>query len=153
MKKNSKTITGKKNATENKDTNEEKNVKKKNTENKGGEENKEIRKKDKEGKNKPNRNNSPREKSKIYILGDSIINKSNGYFLMGKVRHKSLIKVRSFSGAKDSCMDDQVKPALRDDKSDSKKTASQTAKSIMDLTTSFKKKWQFGNCVWHRTLF
>ena len=54
------------------------------------------------------------------------------------------IKVRSFSGAKDSCMVDHVKPALRDDKPDSKKTASQIAKSIMDLLTSLKKN---GNLV------
>ena len=47
--------------------------------------------------------------------------------------------MRSFSGAKDSCMVDHVKPALRDDKPDSKKTASQIAKSIMGLLTSLKK--------------
>ena len=41
-------------------------------------------------------------------------------------------------------MVDHVKPALRDDKPDSKKTASQIAKSIMDLLTSLKKN---GNLV------
>ena len=115
----------KKHDTENKDTKEDKKVKKKKTENKGGEENKEIKKKDKEskkkgkeGKNKPKGNNSPREKSKIYTLGDSMIKKLNDYFLTRKVRHKYLIKVRSFSGAKVSCMVDHVKPTLRDDKPD-----------------------------------
>ena len=163
MKKNRKTITKKKNDAENKDTKEDKKVKKKDTENKGGEENKEIKKKDKEskkkekeGKNKANGNNSPREKSKIYILGDSMIKKLNGYFLTKKVRHKYLIKVRSFSGAKVSCMVDHVKPTLRDDKPDhiilhagtndlrTEKTTSQIAKSIMDLTTSLKNN---GNSV------
>ena len=148
----------KKHDTENKDTKEDKKVKKKKTENKGGEENKEIKKKDreskkkdKEGKNKPKGNNSLREKSKIYILGDSMIKKLNGYFLTKKVRHKYHIKVQSFSGAKISCMVDHAKPTLRDDKPDNmilhagtndirtEKTASQTAKSIMDLTTSLKK--------------
>ena len=64
-----------------------KKVKKKDTENKGGEEDKEIKKKnkeskkkEKEGKNKANGNNSPREKSKKYILGDSMIKKLNDYF-------------------------------------------------------------------------
>ena len=72
-----------------------KTLRKKDTENKGGEENKEVKKKDKEskkkekeGRNKVNSNNSPREKSKIYILGDSMIKKLNGYFLTKKVRHK-----------------------------------------------------------------
>ena len=93
-----------------------------------------------------------------------MIKKLNGYFLTKNVRHKYLIKVRSFSGAKVSCMVDHVKPTLRDDKPDiilhvetndprTEKTASQTAKSIMDLTTSLKKKWQFGSCIWHRTSF
>ena len=123
--KNRKTTTEKKNNAENKDTKEDKNVKKKNTESNGGEENKEIKKKDKEsenkgkeGKNKSKGNNSPREKSKICILRDSVIKKLNGYFLKRKVRHKYLIKVRSFSGAKISCMVDHVKPTLRDDKPD-----------------------------------
>ena len=92
---NRKIITEEKNETENKDTKKDKNVKKKDTENKGGEENKEVKKKDKEskkkekeGRNTANGNNSPREKSKIYILGDSMIKKLNGYFLTKKVRHK-----------------------------------------------------------------
>ena len=85
-----------------------------------------------------------------------MIKKFNGYFLTRKVRHKYLIKVRSFSGAKVSCMVDHVKPTLRDDKPDhiilhvatndlrTEKTASQIAKSIMDLTTSLKNN---GNSV------
>ena len=151
MKKNRKNTTEKKNDTENKDTKGNKIVQKQNTENKGGEENKEIKKKDeeskkkgKEEKNKPKGNNSLREKSKIYFLGDSMINKLNGYFITKKVRHKYLIKVRSFSGAKVSCMVDHVKLTLRDDKPDhiilhagtndlhTEKTASQIAKTIMN---------------------
>ena len=154
MKKHRRTTTEKKNDTESKDTKEDKNVQKKKTENKGGEENKEInkkdkesKKKDKEGENKPKGNNSPREKSKIHILGDSMIKKLNGYFLNKEVRHKYLIKIRLFSGAKVSCMVDHVKPTLRDNKPDhiilhvgtndlrTEKTASQIAKSITDLTT------------------
>ena len=71
-----------------------------------------------------------------------MIKKLNGYFLTKKVRHKYLIKVRSFSGAKVRCMVDHVKPTLRDDKPDhiilqagtndlcTEKTASQIAKSM-----------------------
>ena len=79
-----------------------------------------------------------------------MIKKLNDYFLMRKVRHKYLIKVRSFSGAKVSCMVDHVKPTLRDDKPDhiilhvgtndlrTEKTGNQITKSVMDLTTSLK---------------
>ena len=92
-----------------------------------------------------------------------MIEKLNGYFLTKTLRHKYISKVRSFSGAKVSCMTDRVKPTLRDDKPDriifhagtndlcTEKTTSQIAKSIMDLITF--KKWQFDNYVWHRTSF
>ena len=43
-----------------------------------------------------------------------MIKKPNGYLLTKKIRHKHLVKVRSNSGAKISCMKDHVKPALRD---------------------------------------
>ena len=85
-----------------------------------------------------------------------MIKKLNGCFLTRKVRHKYLIKVRSFSGAKVSCMVDHVNPTLRDDKPDhiilnvgtndlrTETTANQIAKSIMDLTASLKNN---GNLV------
>ena len=148
------TIMWKKNDTENKDPKQDKNIKKKDTENKDAKEKKNVWKKDKESKkkekevkNKANDNNSPRGKLTIYILGDSMIKKLNGYFLTKKVRQKYLIKVRSFSGAKVGCIVDHVKPTLRDDKSDhiilctgtnDLHTESQIAESIMDLTTSLK---------------
>ena len=96
-------------------------------------------------KNKANDNNSPRENLKIY-----------GYILTKKVRYRYLIKVRSFSGAKVSCMVDHVKPTLRDDKPDhiilhagtndlrTEKTSSQIPNSIIDLTASLKSN---GNSV------
>ena len=67
-----------------------------------------------------------------------------------KVRHKFLVKVRPFTGAKVSCMVDHVKPTIRDDKPDhvilhtgtndlrSEKTASQIARSITELAMSLK---------------
>ena len=79
-----------------------------------------------------------------------MIKKLNDYFLTKKVRHKYLIKVRSCSAAKVSCMVDHVKPTLRDGKPDhiilqagtndlgTEKTVSEIAKSIMDLTASLK---------------
>ena len=79
-----------------------------------------------------------------------MVKKLNGYLLTKKVRHKFLVKVRPFTGAKVSCMVDHVKPAIRDDKPDhvilhtgtndlrSEKTASQIARSITELAMSLK---------------
>ena len=79
-----------------------------------------------------------------------MVKKLNGYLLTKKVRHKFLVKVRPFTGAKVSCMVDHVKPTIRDDKPDhvilhtgtndlrSEKTASQIARSITELAMSLK---------------
>ena len=58
-----------------------------------------------------NRNN--KNKTNVYILGDSMVKNLNGYLLTKKIRHKHLVKVRLFSWAKISCMRDHVKPTLR----------------------------------------
>ena len=67
-----------------------------------------------------------------------------------KDKHKFIVKVRPFTGAKVSCMVDHVKPTIRDYKPDhiilhtgtndfcSEKTASQIARSITELATSLK---------------
>ena len=96
-----------------------------------------------------NENSKRREKQRtVYILGDSMVKKVNGYLLTKKVRHKYLVKVRSFSGATVRCMADHVKPTLQNDKPDhvilhtgtndlrSEKKLSQIAKSIIDLAMS-----------------
>ena len=70
-------------------------------------------------KEKNNVNDITKEKQEtVYILGDSMVKKLNDYLLTKKLRHKFLVKVRPFSGAKVSCMVDHVKPTLRDDKPD-----------------------------------
>ena len=79
-----------------------------------------------------------------------MVKKMNGYLLTRKIKHKHLVKVRSFSGAKISCMTDHVKPTLRDINPDhiilhagtndlrTENTASQIAKATIDLATSLK---------------
>ena len=79
-----------------------------------------------------------------------MVKKLNGYLLTKKVRHKFLVKVRPFTGAKVRCMVDHVKPTIRDDKPDhvilhtgtndlrSEKNASQIARSITELAMSLK---------------
>ena len=84
-------------------------------------------------------------------MGDSIVKKLNGYLLTKKIKHKGIVKARSFTTAKVSFMQDYVKPTIRDinpqqiilhvGTNDLKieRTASQIAKSIIDLSTSLKK--------------
>ena len=86
-------------------------------------------------------NDAPMEKQKtIYILGDSMVKKLNGY----------LVKVCTFSGAKVSCMAGHVKPTISNENPDhvilhtganylrSEKTASQITRSITELAVSLK---------------
>ena len=86
----------------------------------------------------------------MFILGDSIVKNVNGCLLTKKLRHKKLIKVISFSGAKVSCMYDHVKPAIREfnlnhiilhvrtNELKSSETASQISRSVIDLALSRK---------------
>ena len=122
------------------EANEKKNQKKKKEDNCDGITNR--------NNNNDNRNN--KIKVNVYILGDIMIKKLNGYLLTRKIRHKHLVKVRSFSGAKISCMTDHVKPTLRDINPDhivlhagpndlrTENTASQMAKATIDLARSLK---------------
>ena len=104
----------------------------------------------KETTNRNNENRNSKKKTNVYILGDIIVKKLAGYLLTRKVKHKHLVKVRSFSGAKISCVTDPVKPTLRDINPDNiilhagtndlrkENAASQIAKATIDLATSLK---------------
>ena len=63
-------------------------------------------------RNNNNKNRNNKDKTNFYILGDGMAKKLNGYLLTRKIKHKHLVKVRSFSGAKISCMTDHVKLTL-----------------------------------------
>ena len=101
-------------------------------------------------RNKNNENRNNKNKTNVYILGDNMVQKLNDYLLARKIRHKYLVKVRSFSGAKISCMTDHVKPTLRDINPDhiilhagtnnvrTENTPSRIAKAPIDLATSPK---------------
>ena len=79
-----------------------------------------------------------------------MVKKLNRYLLTVKVRHKFLVKVRLFTGAKVSCVVDHVKPTIRDDKPDhvmlhtgtnglrSEKTASQIVRFSTEIAMSLK---------------
>ena len=86
----------------------------------------------------------------IYILDNSIVKKLNGYLVTRKIKHKHLVKVCSFLGAKMSCMTDHVKPTLQDINPDhivlhadtnnlrTENTANQIAKAAIDVAISLK---------------
>ena len=86
----------------------------------------------------------------MFILEDSIAKNVNGYLSMKKLQNKKLIKVRSFSATKVSCMYDHVNPTIREfnpnhiilhvgtNKLKSSKTHSQMSRSVIDLALSLK---------------
>ena len=79
-----------------------------------------------------------------------MVKKLNGFFLIRKLNHKCLVKVRLFNSAKVRCMHNHVKPTVRDFDPDhiilhcgtndlnSDRTSSQIAKEITDLALSLK---------------
>ena len=89
-------------------------------------------------------------------MGNSVVKKLNGYLLTKKIKHRGIVEVRPFATAKGSCMQDHVKPIIRDinpqqiilhvgtNDLKTKRTASQIAESIIDLSISLKKN---GNMV------
>ena len=79
-----------------------------------------------------------------------MVKKVNVFSLTRNINHKYLVKVRYFSSVKVSCMNDHVKATLRDfnlehiilhvgtNDLNTERTASQIAKSIVDLCQSLK---------------
>ena len=77
-----------------------------------------------------------------------MVTKINGYLITRSIGHKYLVKVRPFRAAKVECLEDHEKPTMRDfnprwmilnvgtNDLSLPKTASQIAKSIIDLATS-----------------
>ena len=52
---------------------------------------------------------SPTSKETVFILGDSMVKKLNGFLLTRKLNHKCLVKVRPFNSPKVRCMHDHAK--------------------------------------------
>ena len=80
--------------------------------------NKENRSPDKE-RDKPqppsqNPTNPQKSKTLVFIVGDSMIKKVDGYLLTSSLKHKYLVKTWSFSTAKTTDMYDYIKPTQRD---------------------------------------
>ena len=88
---------------------------------------------------------SSNSKETVFILGDSMVKKVNGFYLTRNIKHKFLVKVRLFGSAKTRCMYDHAKPTIRElnpehiilhvsnNDINTEKTASQISKSIMRI--------------------
>ena len=89
-------------------------------------------------------------KETVFILGDSMVKKLNGFLLTRKLNHKCLVKTRPFGTVKVRCIHDHVKPSVQDFNPDhiilhcgindlsSERAASQIARSIIELALTLK---------------
>ena len=93
---------------------------------------------------------SPTSKEIVFILGDIMVKKLNGFLLTRKLNHKCLVNVQPFNSAKVRCIHDHAKPTARDFDTDhiilhcgtndlnSDTTSSHISREIIDLTLSLK---------------
>ena len=49
----------------------------------------------------------------VFILGNSMVKKVNGFYLTKNINRKYLVKARPFSSTKTSCMLEHAKPMIR----------------------------------------
>ena len=56
----------------------------------------------------------PLNEETVFIHGDSMVKKINGFYLTKDIKHKYLVKMRPFSSAKTICMHDRTKPRIRE---------------------------------------
>ena len=61
-----------------------------------------------------NPTNPQKSKTLMFIVGDSMIKKVDGYLLTSSLKHQYLVKTRPFSTAKTIDMHDYIKPTQRD---------------------------------------
>ena len=113
---------------------------------------KEWKQKQEKKETSADQNTSDRKgKPNIFIMGDSMVKKLNGSLLTKKIKHRGIVKVRPFTTAKVSCIQDHFKPTIRDinpqqiilhvgnNDLKTERTDSQIAKSIIYLSISLKK--------------
>ena len=61
-----------------------------------------------------NPTSAQKSKTSVFIVGNTMIKKVNGYLLTSSLKHQYLVKTRSFSTAKTIDMYDYIKPTQRD---------------------------------------
>ena len=108
-------------------------------------------------KSKSNFKINTRKKS-VYIVGDSMVKEVNGFELSKSIKHKYSVRVRFHPSAKTSCINDHVKPVIRNQEADhiilhtgtndlsSDKTAIQICNDVVNLAASIKDaEYQYPN--------
>ena len=102
-------------------------------------------------KNKSNFKNNTKKKS-VCIVGGSMVKEDNGFELSKIIKHKYSVTVRFHPSAKTSCINDHVKPVIRNQETDhvnlhtgtndlsSDKTPVQICNDIVNLAASTKNK-------------
>ena len=98
-----------------------------------------------------------KSKETVFIIGDSMIKKIDGYLLTISINHKFLVKLRPFTTAKTIDMYGHLKPTLQDfspglfiihagtNNLPLNKTSYEIAEEIVNLAESVKKK-QLKHC-------
>ena len=58
------------------------------------------------------------EKKKVFLLGDSMVKHLQGWDITKKLENKHKVYIRQFTGSKVTCMNDYVKPCIRENNPD-----------------------------------
>ena len=96
-----------------------------------------------------NQNSKEKNEKSIFVIGDSMLKQLNGWEMSKKLNANCKMFVKTFSGAKTTCMHDYVKPLVRSSPDhfilhvgtndlSSDKSPEEIARSITDLATSIK---------------
>ena len=100
--------------------------------------------------------------NRVFIMGDSNVKHIRGYELSQRVENCKVF-VKSFSGAKERCMEDYIQPTLRETPSHvislvhvgtnevtTKQDPQQIAESIIKLTVKIKKNCDVPISIYNR---
>ena len=93
---------------------------------------------------KINQNSKEKNEKSIFVIGDSMVKQLNGWEMSKKLNANCKVFVKTFSGAKTTCMHDYVKPSVRSSPDhfilhvgtndlSSDKSPEEIARSIIDL--------------------
>ena len=101
------------------------------------------------GDHKNDKPKGEKNEKSIFVIGDSMVKHLNGWEMSKKLNANCKVFVKTFSGAKTTCMHDYVKPSVRSSPDhfilhvgtndlSSDKSPEEIARSITDLATSIK---------------
>ena len=96
-----------------------------------------------------NQNSKEKNEKSIFVIGDSMLKQLNGWEMSKKLNANCKMFVKTFSGAKTTCMHDYVKPLVRSSPDhfilhvgtndmSSDKSPKEIARSVIDLARSIK---------------